>query len=89
MTKMEDLDVTIQQFLGSVKLTPNNHPDRAGRLESLGLGYRDRYLRKGTEADLDAAIQQFQETLNYHTSYTLYRLRFGIYLTRLHAKAKA
>ena len=57
---MGDLDAAIQQYLESIRLTPDDHPERARRLQSLGLGYRDRYLRKGTEADLDAAIQQFQ-----------------------------
>ena len=44
-------------------MTPDDHPEQAGRFDCLGLGYRDKYLRKGTEADLDAAIQQFLESI--------------------------
>ena len=56
---MEDFDAAIRQYLESIRLTPDDHPERAGRLESLGTGYHDRYRRTGKEADLDAAIQQY------------------------------
>ena len=60
---MADLDTAIQRFQEALDATPADHPDRAGRLQSLGLGYRDRYQRIGTETDLDAAIQQFLESI--------------------------
>ncbi|PQE09967.1 Tetratricopeptide-like helical protein [Rutstroemia sp. NJR-2017a BVV2] len=60
---MEDLNTAIHQYLEFVRLTPDNHPERAYRLHNLGLGYRDRYLSRGTEADLDTAVQQLRESI--------------------------
>ncbi len=43
---------------------PDNHPDRAYRLQSLGVRYHNRYLRAGAIEDLDIAIQRFQEAVD-------------------------
>ncbi|KAK3995912.1 CHAT domain-containing protein [Cladorrhinum sp. PSN332] len=60
---MADLELAIQQFQEALEATPKDHPERAYRLRSLGIGYRDRYRRTGAETDLELAIQQFQEAL--------------------------
>ncbi|KAH6865356.1 hypothetical protein B0T10DRAFT_569795 [Thelonectria olida] len=38
-----DLQVAIQRFQDVVDLTPDDDPDRAGRLQDLGIGHHDRY----------------------------------------------
>ena len=40
---MDDLERAIKHFEHAVEKTPENHPDRALRLESLGSGLGDRY----------------------------------------------
>ncbi|PQE31524.1 TPR domain-containing protein [Rutstroemia sp. NJR-2017a WRK4] len=85
---MEDLDTDIQEYLESLRLTPDDNPERVHRLESLGSGYHNRYLRNGTETDLNAAIQQFRDSLDHHISFPLDRLRSGVELTTLHTEAK-
>ena len=83
------MDVVIEQFQKSIRLTPDDHPKRARRFRSLGIGYAHRYSRKGIRTDLNTAIKQFQRSLDHHTSHTLDRLRSGVVLTRLHAGNKA
>jgi len=46
------------------------------------------YRRKGSELGLDAAIHQFRESLNHHTSRALDRLSSGVLPINLHAKAR-
>ncbi|KAM0148086.1 hypothetical protein ACHAPG_010202 [Botrytis cinerea] len=41
-----------------------DHSAQADQLESLGIGYRDKYQRTGAIKDLETAIQQFQEALD-------------------------
>lgn len=53
---MKDLDATHQQYLESIRLTLDDHSEQASRLENLELEYHNRYLKKGVEAHLDAAI---------------------------------
>ena len=49
---MTDLETAIQQYQEAVDATPADHPDRARRLQSLGIGYRDRYQRTGATIHL-------------------------------------
>ncbi|KAF8197304.1 CHAT domain-containing protein [Mycena galopus ATCC 62051] len=44
-------------------LTPEGHPDRAGRLLCLAVSFADRYRRLGDLTDLKAALQNKQEAL--------------------------
>ncbi|KAK3936713.1 CHAT domain-containing protein [Diplogelasinospora grovesii] len=60
---MAALETIIQQLEEALEATPENHPERAGRLHSLGAGYGNRYRRTGAEADLEKAIRQFEEAL--------------------------
>lgn len=85
---MADLDTAIQRFQEALERTPADHPEQAGRLQSLGNAYRDRYLDLGAMADLDTAIQRFQEAL-YHSPSTINnRLASGITLLELYASTK-
>ncbi|CCD51204.1 hypothetical protein BofuT4_P085660.1 [Botrytis cinerea T4] len=61
---MEDLETAIQQFQEALDTTPENHLDLAGRFNSLGVGYRDRYQRTGAIEDLEMAIQQSQKAVD-------------------------
>ncbi len=61
---MADLETAIQQYQEALDNTPNDHPDRAGRLHSLGKGYHGRYQRTEAIADLETAIQRYQEALD-------------------------
>ena len=61
---MADLDTALQRFQEAVDTTPADHPARARRLDSLGIGYHDRYRRTGTMADLDTATQRYHEALH-------------------------
>ena len=62
---MTDLDTAIQRYHEALHATtPADHPDRARRLDNLGIGYHDRYQRTGTMADLDTAIQRSQEAVD-------------------------
>ncbi|KAI1359524.1 CHAT domain-containing protein [Xylaria arbuscula] len=68
-----DLELAVERFQEAVELTPNTplHPTwieksfvRASRLDSLGAAYRERYIGTGAIADLDTAIQHFQEAVD-------------------------
>jgi hypothetical protein len=48
----------------AVDLTPKDHSAYVGQLESLRNGYQDRSINKGTEADLNMAIQYLQEAVD-------------------------
>jgi tetratricopeptide (TPR) repeat protein len=61
---MADLEIAIQRYEEALDTTPADHPDRARRLKSLGIGYHDRYQRTGAITDLEIAIQRFQEALD-------------------------
>jgi tetratricopeptide (TPR) repeat protein len=65
---MTDLKMAIQRYQEALDTTPADHPDRASRLESLGIGYRDRYQRTGAMTDLEIAIQRYQEALDHSSS---------------------
>ncbi|KAK1773057.1 LOW QUALITY PROTEIN: hypothetical protein QBC45DRAFT_455738 [Copromyces sp. CBS 386.78] len=49
------------QDIEALEATPKDHPERANRLQSLGIGYNDRYQRTGVVADLDLSIQEALE----------------------------
>ncbi|KAJ3577748.1 hypothetical protein NPX13_g2817 [Xylaria arbuscula] len=83
---MADLETAIQRVQESLDLTPDNHPDKAGRLQDLGIGYRDRYQRTGAMADLETAIEQFKKAMDHSSSPTLDRLRPSMRLLQLHAQ---
>jgi len=85
---MTDLEAAIQRFQEALDATPTNHPDRAVRLHSLGLGYRDRYQRTGTMADLETAIQRSQEALGQPLSPVSDLLKTGKTLLMLYANTK-
>ena len=85
---MADIDTAIQRFQEALDKTPIDHPNRASRLENLGIGYRDRYRATGAIADLDTAIQRFQEALDHATPLAMDRLRAGRILLRLYADTK-
>ncbi|KAJ7751792.1 CHAT domain-containing protein [Mycena maculata] len=59
--KAVDLTPTDQE---AVDLTPVDHPDKAGRLQSLAVSLGHRYQRLGALADLEATVQKMQETVD-------------------------
>jgi CHAT domain/Tetratricopeptide repeat len=75
--------------------TPDDHPDRAGRLSNLGNALRTRFERNGTRADIDGAIQAVQQavqaTPDGHPDRAMFLTNLGnALLTRfLHTGARA
>jgi hypothetical protein len=61
---MADLGLAIQRHQEALNATPHDHPDRASYLQSLGVGYGDRYKRTGAMEDPDVSIQLKQEALS-------------------------
>jgi len=61
---MADLETAIQRYQKALDNTPDDHPDRARRLESLGTRYGNRYQRTKVIANLETAIQRYQEALD-------------------------
>lgn len=61
---MADLEKAIQRAQEAVDATPQDHPDRVGRLNNLGIGLGDRYARTGAIADLEEAIQRAREAVD-------------------------
>jgi len=53
----------IEEAEMAVSGTPDDHPNRAGRLNSLGTILFDRYERTGNADDLDAAISKAEEAV--------------------------
>ena len=53
---MDDLDRAITMNEQAVASTPDDHPDRAGRLNNLGIALQSRFERTGSMDDLDRAI---------------------------------
>ncbi len=84
---MTDLETAIQRLQEALDATLADHPDRAGRLGSLGVGYYERYQRTGTMADLETAIQRFQEALHHSSAPVTDRLKAGRVLLILRANA--
>ncbi|KAF2465628.1 uncharacterized protein BDR25DRAFT_239619, partial [Lindgomyces ingoldianus] len=55
--KMEDLEKAIRVARQAVEVTPDDHPDLAGRLNNLGNKLKSRYKRTGKMEDLEEAIR--------------------------------
>jgi tetratricopeptide (TPR) repeat protein len=63
-TKRTGAIADIRLIQEALDATPDNHLDWARQLQSLGVGYHDRYRQIGDIADLETAIQLFQETFH-------------------------
>jgi hypothetical protein len=61
--QIEDLETAIQRYQDALNTTPEDHPDRAHRLQNFGAGYHDRYKKTGAMADLETAVQRCQDAL--------------------------
>jgi tetratricopeptide (TPR) repeat protein len=61
--KLNDLETSVKHFKAALDLTPEGHPDRAGRLQSLAASFTDRFRRLGDLKDLEAAFQTNQEAV--------------------------
>ncbi|MCJ1242699.1 hypothetical protein MMC14_010708 [Varicellaria rhodocarpa] len=61
---MADLEEAIQVGQEAVDTTPQDHPNRAVRLNNLGGGLGNRYSRTGAIADLEEAIQVGREAVD-------------------------
>ncbi|KAJ7191957.1 CHAT domain-containing protein [Mycena pura] len=60
---LDDLQAAVQAIQAVVDLTPEGHPDKAGRLQKLAVSIIHRYRRLGNLQDLEAALQYFQEAV--------------------------
>jgi hypothetical protein len=56
--EMQDLEEAIRVARLAVESTPEDHPDRAGKLNSLGNKLESQYDRTGEMQDLEEAIQE-------------------------------
>ncbi len=54
-----DLEVAIQQYQEALDTTPDDHPNRADRLQNLRARYGNRYSQTGAIEDIEIAIQQY------------------------------
>lgn len=54
----------IQRYQTAVDLTAVDHPDQGDRLQSLGVGYNNRYRRTGAMADLEMSIKVKQKAVD-------------------------
>ncbi|KAL8364557.1 hypothetical protein RB595_003713 [Gaeumannomyces hyphopodioides] len=61
---MADLEEAIRVGREAVDAAPLDHPDRAGRLNNLGVRLGDRYSRTGAMADLEEAIRIGKEAVD-------------------------
>jgi len=61
---MADLEESIQVAREAVNATPEDHPDRPGWLNNLGVELGERYSKTGAIADLKESIQVAQEAVN-------------------------
>ena len=62
--KMEDLEEAIRVARQAVDVTPEDHPDLAGRLNNLGLKLQRRYERTGKMEDLEEAIRVARQAVD-------------------------
>ncbi|KAJ7202156.1 CHAT domain-containing protein [Mycena pura] len=60
---LADLQAALQYKQESVKHTPEDHSDKAGRLQSLAVSFTDRYRQLGNLQDLESALQYDQEAV--------------------------
>jgi len=61
---MADLEAAIRAVQQAINSTPEDHPDRAGKLNNLGNKLESRYKRTGGIADLEAAIQVAEQAVD-------------------------
>ncbi|KAL4743374.1 CHAT domain-containing protein [Aspergillus similis] len=61
---MAELEGTIKAIREAVRATPEDHPDRAGRLNNLSILLGDRYSKTGEVGDLEEAIEAAREAVN-------------------------
>jgi tetratricopeptide (TPR) repeat protein len=61
---MKDLEAALQKLQQAVDLTPEGHPNRAGRLQDLAVSFIDQYMRLGELKDLEAALQKCQQAVD-------------------------
>ncbi len=64
---IEDLELAIQQYGEALDLTPEDHPDRAYRLQCLGAKHHDKFWRTTAIEDLQVAIQRYKEAVDATT----------------------
>ena len=74
---MADLEEAIQVGREAVDATPQDHPDRVGRLNNLGVRLSNRYSRIEVMADLEEAILCYQSALSQPSSPTNVRIITG------------
>jgi hypothetical protein len=60
---LADLDEAITAQQQAVRLTPDDHPAKLGRLNSLGISFRSRFRRQGNLVDLNEAIMAQQQAV--------------------------
>jgi Tetratricopeptide repeat len=71
---MDDLGRAIVTNQQAVESTPIDHPDRAGRLNDLGIALRSRFERTGSKDDLDRAISTIEQAAMSETAPPFIRL---------------
>jgi hypothetical protein len=90
---MADLEEAIQISRQAVDVTPEDHPNRARRLNSLGVSLRKRYSRTGAMADLEEAIQIGRQAVNVtpedHPDYARRLNSLGVSLRKRYSKTGA
>lgn len=66
-----DIDEAICTARQAFEATPQDHPDRATKLNNYCLRLMDRYSRTGELADLEEAIHKSREVITFTTTYFL------------------
>ncbi|KAJ6597491.1 CHAT domain-containing protein [Mycena vulgaris] len=61
---LHDLESALETDQAIMDLTPEGHPQRAGRLASLAEGFKQRYARSEDMQDLETAIHKEEEVLS-------------------------
>ncbi|KAJ6575653.1 CHAT domain-containing protein [Mycena vulgaris] len=64
LISLKELEATLRSAQKAVLLTPEEHPDRPGRLQGLAVSFIDRYRRLGDLEDLEAALKAGQEAVS-------------------------
>jgi len=74
---MHDLEQAIAHAQEAVTATPLGHPDRASRLNNLGVSFGDRYRLTDDEKNAEESARLFEDGVNCSTSLPLHRLKSG------------
>ncbi|KAL8366673.1 hypothetical protein RB595_010506 [Gaeumannomyces hyphopodioides] len=74
---MNDLDRAVDVTTKAVDATPQNHPDRAGRLNNLGNWLGRRFERTGSMDDLDRQLSSYREGWSCRTAPPSTRIRLA------------